>query len=566
MKRLELGVLLLLLLFSEALLSGAVQIDNAKGLQRKRKSYKTSSPNSAKYSTPIKTVVVLMFENRSFDHMLGRLKTKIPEVEGYGTDADTKYFNYLNVSNPSSGKVYVHHKYMDRGWCDYDHSIQGTTMGIFGENNNRSKPAMSGFVEHNIPVCNPQTPAAKSYYGNGGVYATQGENVMAYFEPEDVPIISTLAENFAVFDQYRASAPGPTHVNRFFVHSGTAHGEGEYNPTAMRILKGWPQKTIYPPLREAGYSWRDYFALIPEAIFLDELRHIENIHHFSYMEEFFAAARKGTLPNYVFLEPAYFGSKEKGLPAQDQHPDHSIRAGEALLKEVYEALRASPQWNEVLFLVTYDEHGGFYDHVPPPMDIPSPDGIATYDGDVSPPFNFNRAGVRIPFIAISPWIDKQVVHAPPATAKPQSNSLYEHSSILATVGKLFPQLGSKALLTKRVQWAATFEHLINRKTPRTDCPMTLPNVPTMTATELEAEWNQELSHLQLDLLQLAAHMTGFMELSAAKLKGDAAALLDKVMKPYFSKVWGEANKALGTVEGEAKKGYRKLEHEIKHII
>jgi len=515
------------------------------------------------FSTPIKTVVVLMFENRSFDHMLGRLKTKIPEVEGYGEDADTKFFNYRNASNPSSGKVFVHHKYMDRGWCDYDHSIEGTTIGIFSQPDNRSKPAMSGFVEHNMQVCNPQTPAAKKYYGNGGVYATQGENVMAYFEPEDVPIISTLAENFAVFDHYHASAPGPTHVNRFFVHSGTAHGEGEYNPTAMNILKGWPQKTVYPRLRKAGYSWRDYFALMPEAIFLDQLRHPKNLLHFSYIEDFFADARKGTLPNYVFLEPAYFGSKEKGFPAQDQHPDHSICAGEALLKEVYEALRASPQWEEVLFLVTYDEHGGFYDHVPPPMSVPSPDGIPT---DSSPPFYFNRAGVRIPFIAISPWIDKQVVHDPPATAKPQSNSLYEHTSILATLAKLFPQLGSKAFLTKRVEWAATFEHLINRKTPRTDCPTTLPDVPAQTATELEAEWNQELSHLQMDLLQMAAFMTGAPELAAAKLKGEAGALLDKVMKPYFSKAWDAAKKELGTVVNKAKQDYHRLEKVFSHII
>jgi phospholipase C len=301
---------------------------------------------------------------------------------------------------------------------------------------------------------------------------------------------------------------------------------------------------------------------------LDELRKPENIHHFSYMEEFFAAARKGTLPNYVFLEPAYFGSKEKGFPAQDQHPDHSIRAGEGLLKSVYEALRTSPQWEESLLLVTYDEHGGFFDHVPPPGNLPNPDGLKPTDVSPvmqAPPFNFDRAGVRIPFIAISPWIDKQVVHAPPQTAKPKPNSGYEHSSILATLGKLFPQLGSKALLTDRVKWAATFEHLINRKTPRTDCPTNLPNVAPQTATELQTEWNQELSHLQQDLLGMAGKLTGSAEFAAAKLKGEASALINKAFAPFLNKVWTDAKSTLGTLVDDAKKGYRELEQGVTAV-
>jgi phospholipase C len=556
MKMKRSGPLLLVLLVLSPVLSFALQTTHL----RRTRSFQEAIAQKlqgrgkiSKYSTPIRTVVVLMFENRSFDHMLGRLNMKLPEVEGYGPTADSTYFNHRNVSDPHSEKIFVHHKYMDRGWCDYDHSIPGTTFGIFGKIEQGIKAVMNGFVQHNDKIC--ADPSMDK-----GRYATQGENVMGYFEPTDLPILYTLAQNFAVFDSYHASVPGPTHVNRFYAHSGTSHGEGEYNPTSIRMIKGWPQKTIYPVLRKAGYNWRNYFALMPEAIFLDELRHLENIHHFSYMEEFFEAARKGELPNYVFLEPAYFGTKEKGLPAQDQHPDHSLRAGEALLKEVYEALRASPQWNEILFLVTYDEHGGFYDHVPPIENIPSPDGIAS--PDVSPPFKFTRAGVRVPMIAISPWIDKQVVHAPPDSAKPAKNSLYEHTSIAATLAKLFPRVGDSIMLTDRIKWAATFEHLISRTSPRTDCPTKLPEVPAQTATELEAEWNLELSHLQLDMIALAHFLTGDAKLLEAKLKGEASALLPKVMNSFFTSIWAKAKKELGEIVDKAKRGLHSAKKKV----
>ncbi|KAK7827543.1 non-specific phospholipase c2 [Quercus suber] len=138
------------------------------------------------------------------------------------------------------------------------------------------------------------------------------------------------------------------------------------------------------------------------------------------------------------------------------------------VKEVYETLRASPQWNETLLVITYDEHGGFYDHVPTPVSgVPNPDGI------VGPqPFNFkfDRLGVRVPTIVISPWIEKgTVVHGPKGSPFPTSE--YEHSSIPATVKKLFNL--SSPFLIKRVEWAGSFEGFVTvqtKKEPRTDCP------------------------------------------------------------------------------------------------
>merc|ERR1712190_201294 len=200
------------------------------------------------------------------------------------------------------------------------------------------------------------------------------------------------------------------------------------------------------------------------------------------MERFYEDAAAGTLPAYSFIEPRIFTSDNCSRPsfcmANTQHPADSVREGERLMKDVYEALRNGPQWNSTLLIITYDEHGGFFDHVPPPqLGVPNPDGIATKGG-----FNYTRLGMRIPTIAISPWIEKNVlVHEPPASQKPEATSQWELSSIPSTVAKLLDLPGHP--LTARTAWAATFEHLLSRDAPRMDCPTSLPEVPPPTAAE-----------------------------------------------------------------------------------
>lgn len=125
------------------------------------------------------------------------------------------------------------------------------------------------------------------------------------------------------------------------------------------------------------------------------------------METFYDDAAKGTLPNYSFINPSESvqpelnNTRSYGL-MNDQHPDHSMREGERLIKNVYESLRNGPKWNETLLIITYDEHGGFYDHVSPPQEgVPNPDGKKNFYG-----FDFNRLGLRVPMILVSPWIAK----------------------------------------------------------------------------------------------------------------------------------------------------------------
>ncbi|EMS57546.1 Non-hemolytic phospholipase C [Triticum urartu] len=188
----------------------------------------------------------------------------------------------------------------------------------------------------------------------------------------------------------------------------------------------------------------------------------------------------------------------KILPGNDDHPSHDVSEGQRFVKEVYEALRSGPQWEETLLVITYDEHGGFYDHVPTPVGVPSPDGIIS---DAPFFFNFDRLGVRVPAFFISPWIEPgTVVHRP---SGPHPTSEFEHSSIPATVKKIF-NLGS--FLTKRDAWAGTFDVVLTRDTPRTDCPATLPEPVKMRPTE--AAEHATISDFQAELVQLGAALNG----------------------------------------------------------
>jgi len=171
-----------------------------------------------------------------------------------------------------------------------------------------------------------------------------------------------------------------------------------------------------------------------------------------------------------------------------------------LFKQVYEALRESPVWNETLFIITYDEHGGFYDHVSTPLKVPNPDGLNSTAPD--PEFNFTRIGVRVPTVMISPWIDKHTIISKPNG--PVEDSEFEHTSIAATLKKMFDLPN---FLTKRDEWAGTFEHVfMNRTEPRTDCPMKLPSINKPSKALLETEKSKPTTDLQDSFLILASSL------------------------------------------------------------
>ncbi|CAL5201995.1 unnamed protein product [Lathyrus oleraceus] len=435
--------------------------------------------NSHAINNPIKTVVVLVMENRSFDHMLGWMKKLNPEINGVTGSESAP----LSVTDPNSKRIFFKNQahYVDP---DPGHSFQAIREQIFGSEDTSADPApMNGFAQQGYSMDNT---------------TAMSQDVMNGFEPNMVSVYKTLVSEFAVFDRWFASVPASTQPNRLYIHSATSGGAT--SNVASLLAKGYPQQTIFDSLHDNGHDFGIYYQNIPATLFYRNLRKLKYTLKFHpYDLSFKNDAKNGKLPNYVVVEQRYTDTKL--FPGNDDHPSHDVYQGQKFVKEVYETLRGSPQWNETLFLITYDEHGGFYDHVATPVrGVPSPDGIVGPE-----PFNFtfNRLGVRVPTIAISPWIEKgTVVHGPNGSPTPTSE--YEHSSISATVKKIF---NLPNFLTKRDQWAGTFEGIVKtRKQPRTDCPVEL-QAP-VKLRKGEANEDKKLSEFQQELIQLAAVLKG----------------------------------------------------------
>ncbi|EGR31587.1 phosphoesterase family protein, putative [Ichthyophthirius multifiliis] len=446
---------------------------------------KTSTENH-----PIKNIVVLMMENRSFDHMLGWM-TKGGKFGNKNVDGLTgQECNPKNVYFPFLGQICVDDKASEFSQYDPDHGHQSTVQRIFGclytlnqqtgdnpcknHSTNKGDANMKGFV------------MSARREGKNGI------TEMSMQSPKNVPILTTLANEYALFDNYFSSYPGPTNPNRLFMHSGTCNGcLGNEQTTGS-----FKNQTLQSVLERNGLSWRYYWENDADDWFLFINHFNENFNNstkFIPMEQFYQDAEKGDLPNYTFINPSESynstlnNTKSFGL-MNDQHPNHSIKEGERLIKNVYEALRNGPLWNQTLFIITYDEHGGFYDHVSPPQDgVPNPDGIDNVDG-----FKFNRLGIRVPMIAVSPWIEKNtLINKPMDNQKPQNSSQWEHSSIISTVLRIFNLQDQQ--FSKRIEWAAHFDDILKiRKEPRTDCVKELPYVPPPTKQDFQRFQNQKI--------------------------------------------------------------------------
>jgi len=293
------------------------------------------------------------------------------------------------------------------------------------------------------------------------------ESIMQCFSPAQLPVLTTLAKEFAICDRWFSSIPGPTWPNRFFVHAASSAGLDD-SPSFSREFKSilydgfkFDNGTIYDLLendkRDSTIYSGDEF---PQVLSIAGMRaHADD--HLRLFSQF-----KRDLGNpqfsesYVFIEPDYHAFTGKFRGGTSQHPNDDMTRGERLLKEVYESIRSSQHWEKSLLIVTYDEHGGFYDHVVPPATVHPGDSISS-PGNNHNNFDFRQLGVRVPTIVISPFVAKGTV----------DHNTYDHSSALSTVEKLF-KLGS---LTKRDRAAQTLNHLFMLGTPRTDTPVTLPD-------------------------------------------------------------------------------------------
>jgi len=385
---------------------------------------------------PIKHVVVLMMENRSFDHLLGGMSEINPAVDGVRSNKP-----YTNKA--PDGTVYQQQPVA--GWVvnrDLDHEHDGTM-----EEMGSAADPMSGFVASYLKRY-PDAAAADL------------QQVMAYFpfgaKPQDdkLPALHGLARNFAVCDHWFSSMPGPTWQNRFFAHSGTSLGHTKMpsasDPGSMRI---YYQETIFDRLSDSGIDWKIFHDGIPQSIVLTRLltRYL-TFRGYADMAEFhrLAAGDAADFPQYAFIEPRYFGTDEN-----DQHPPADVRRGDQLIAEVYNAIRKNPDlWNSTLLVVTCDEHGGFYDHVEPPYTVAPDDHVGEW--------SFDRLGVRVPAILVSPWVGKGVV-----------KTVFDHTSLLRYLCEKWDlePLGMRMQAGAGAKRAANFaDELGKLNAPRPDTP------------------------------------------------------------------------------------------------
>jgi phospholipase C len=227
--------------------------------------------------------------------------------------------------------------------------------------------------------------------------------------------------------------PGPTVPNRLFAHFGTS-----FNNVDNSMKFGDNGKSIYSRLMNAGRSTKIYYFDVNSASVGFTFLLQNQPQTMGTYEDFKSDCAQGLLPDYSFVEPNY--SDHDNLLASDQHPDHNIIAGENFIGDVYNHIRQSPLWESTLLVIVYDEHGGTFDHVLPPQIQPdgAPDPISG--------FKFDRLGIRVPAIFVSPWIQPgTIIH-----------TQYEHASIGATVANFFIADSSKRQLTVREQRANVF--------------------------------------------------------------------------------------------------------------
>jgi phospholipase C len=255
-----------------------------------------------------------------------------------------------------------------------------------------------------------------------------------------------------VCDGWYCSVPGPTWTNRLFAMSGTSLGRLKMPALFDPNLHRYAQPSVFRRLKEAKRSHRIYFGDFPLALLLEDQRAAGAGKHFSRLSQFEkdAARPESEFPDFVFIEPDYLWPD-----ANDDHPPHDVQRGQALVADVYDAIRANEAlWRSTLLVVTYDEHGGFYDHVPPARTV-APDASKGEYG-----FDFETLGVRVPALLVSPWLDAQVLHG-----------VFDHTSLLRLLQDRF---GLGDLGKRTAQATSPFDALVLRSTPRGDAPQKLP--------------------------------------------------------------------------------------------
>lgn len=457
-------------------------------------------------TNPIKHVVVLMLENRSFDQMLGALKA-VPHLKDLeGVDPDNRFSNTVEGEEP----YFQAETKTLRIKPDPKHELKNVLTQIdklaempIPKKIGCIKRIWEWFVAvHRVKQSYDKTKRVlrtmtfKQYTGKFvNDYAAEYSNstvqerqeIMDYYPLDFLPALHSLGREYAICDQWFSSVPGPTWANRFFVHTGTALGR-TWMPGAKKdipLMRPYDQPTLYTRLTEKCKKWRIYFGDIPQSLVLTRQLERDHIINYRPMKCFYKDAEDAaTFPDYCFIELTYFLAN-----ANDDHPPHNTMAAQCLIADVYNALRRNDDlWRSTLLVILYDEHGGFFDHIEPPIAI-APDRH-------SDEYTFNRYGVRVPALLVSPWVKKG-----------RYPKLLDHTSLLKVLVDEW-QLGP---LSQRVANANDFRDAFDfANEPR----MTLPRIDDsaeMEEARNDPELPEEWNGLQLSLLVVAKILSTLLD-------------------------------------------------------
>jgi phospholipase C len=451
-------------------------------------------------------VVVLMFENRSFDNLLGRLyapgeirsfegvtgrdlKNPIPEWAEHG--AERKFVPYgvatnMNTPRPDPGEEYPHLNTDLFGILNPANRLMPLakmTPPYNTPDDPHRRPSMDGFVMDYISAFTAEMKRQPTY----DEYA----QIMTGYTPDQMPVTSALARGFATFDHWFCEVPSQTFTNRSFFHAATASGYVINFPPEDAFPVHNTAETLFERLEAKGLTWRVYCDP-PSPLSMTGIISASRLHsrfatNFSTVDDFLEDARRGRLPHYAFIEPnLWHGHNDMHPPVSallhgaPYDPPSSLLAGEALLATIYDAVRSSSasagsNHLNTLLLVTFDEAGGTYDHVAPPA-APPPDPAAPA-GQMG--FTFNRSGQRVPAIAISAWIPERTV----------VNDEYRHTSLIRTMRErwsLGPPLTARDAVARDIAPVLSLEkprapenwpEVVPRPVPKFDVALLPPDLP-----------------------------------------------------------------------------------------
>ncbi|MDQ6835748.1 MAG: hypothetical protein M3016_06115 [Actinomycetota bacterium] len=369
------------------------------------------APGTPNADMPFDHIIVVMMENHSFDNLLGALSATRPGVDGLSFDSSGKATNWNPGSNQMPAQVHsfplpntAQAKNITQNWKASHAQIAGG--------------AMNGFVR-----------------SSGAIQP------MGYYTPAVLPFAYSVASSFTLANRWFSSVPAPTYPNRRFLLAGTAYG-GTTTSVGTLFDSPPPHGTIFDVMSSHHINWCDYFTDVPMTAVIPSvvLKHAD---HHAHIDKFFHDCQAGTLPAVSFVDPGIgaVSSVFAALPAavkavlevlganlqaagpgQTEEDPQDMYYGEAWAHRVIEAVLQSPKWPRTLLIYTYDEHGGYYDHVAPPRVIP-PDSIQPKLTPGDPPGGYDMYGPRVPAIVVSPY------------AKPGgvTDVIHDHTSVLATI-------------------------------------------------------------------------------------------------------------------------------------